>query len=203
VTEPKFVKAREQLEAAFKAVYEVPQIKDEMMEEHVAETPHRSAHAIFEMFDGCFQDPVSILDALFENTMKRYDEMIYMNDISFISTCMHHTMPFFGKAHFAYLPHVQIVGLSKIPRLVECYAHRPQIQEQLTMAIVDTFMEIVQPLGCGIIIEAWHFCVSVRGAKQVPAYTKTSALRGCFKDNPDTRNEFLNGVRKTTESLWP
>jgi GTP cyclohydrolase IA len=201
VTPTKMFQARQQLEEAFKAVYDVPQIKDESMLEHTEKTPHRSAHAVFEMFAGCFQDPVGILDATFDN--KKYDELIYENDISFVSMCMHHTMPFFGKAHFAYLPAEKIVGLSKIPRLVECYAKRPQIQEQLAIAVVDTFTEVVKPHGCGIVIEAWHFCVSVRGANQRPAYTKTTALRGSFKTNEQLRQEFLNGIRKTSESLWP
>ncbi len=163
-------------------------------------TPHRSAQAIFEMFAGCWQDPVNILSALFDG--KKYNEMVYMNDISFISMCAHHTLPFFGKAHFGYVPKEHIVGLSKIPRLVECYACRPTFQEQLSQSIVDTFMEIVKPWGCGVVIEAWHLCVCARGVKQVPAYAKTTALRGTFSNHP-TREEFLNGIRKTTNQIWP
>lgn len=199
-TPTKMEQARKQLELGFKLLYEIPQVKDADFLEHVEETPQRSTQAIFEMFQGCFQDPVSILDATFTN--RKYDEMVYENDISFVSTCMHHTMPFFGKAHFAYLPNEKLVGLSKIPRLVECFSLRPQIQENLTVAIVDTFMEIIKPYGCGLVMEAWHFCVCVRGVKQRPAYTRTSALRGSFKSDP-TRTEFLNGIRKTTEQLWP
>jgi GTP cyclohydrolase I len=199
-TPTKMDQARKQLELGFKMLYDIPEVKEVVFEDHIEKTPHRSTQAIFEMFAGCWQDPVNILDAIFSS--QKYDEIVYENDISFVSTCMHHTMPFFGKAHFAYLPNESIVGLSKIPRLVECYARRPQIQEQLSVAIVDTFMKIIKPYGCGVVIEAWHFCVSVRGANQRPAYTKTCALRGSFKDDP-TRTEFLNGIRKTTEQLWP
>lgn len=200
-TPTKLEQARKQLEAAFKALYVIPHVKDVLPDDHLERTPHRSMQAIFEMFAGCFQDPFMLLESQFTN--KKYDQLIWENDISFVSTCAHHTMPFFGKAHFGYLPNESIVGLSKIPRLVECYALRPQFQEQLTDAIVDTFMKAVRPWGCGIVMEAWHFCVCVRGAKQRPAYTKTCALRGSFKTDPVVRSEFLNGIRKTTEQIWP
>lgn len=200
VTPTKMDQARRKLEEGFEALYQIPQVKDHVFEDHIAETPRRSTQAIFEMFAGCFQDPVNILDATFDS--RKYDEMVYVNDISFVSTCEHHTMPFFGKVHFAYIPSDKIVGISKIPRLVECFSLRPQIQENLTQAIVDTFMEIINPFGCGAIIEAWHFCMCVRGVKQRPAYAKTCALRGSFTDG-QPRQEFLNGVRKTTEQLWP
>jgi GTP cyclohydrolase IA len=163
-------------------------------------TPYRSAQAIFELFAGCWQDPVNLLEAQFSN--KKYDQLLWENDIGFVSMCAHHTLPFFGKAHFGYLPKESIVGLSKIPRLVEAYARRPTYQEQLTDRIVDTFSKIVKPWGCGVVIEAWHSCVSIRGACQRSAYTKTCALRGSFKKDP-TRSEFLNGIRKATEQIWP
>jgi GTP cyclohydrolase IA len=200
VTETKLSQAQRQLEAAYKAVYDLREIREIVEDEHTEKTPHRTAFALFEMFAGVWQDPVNVLNALFD--AKRAKEMVYVNDVSFVSMCAHHTLPFFGKAHFGYVPNEKLVGTSKIPRLIDCYARRPQIQEFLAASIVDTFMEVVKPYGCGVVIEAWHFCVSIRGVNQRPAYMKTNALRGSFQEDP-TRTEFLNGIRKTTEQLWP
>jgi GTP cyclohydrolase IA len=200
MTESKMGQARNHLEEAFKELYGLQAIREIVADEHIEKTPARTANALLEMFAGVWQDPVHMLNALFDAT--GVDELVYVNDISFVSMCAHHTLPFFGKVHFGYLPNEKLVGTSKIPRLIECYSRRPQIQEHLAGAIVNTFMEVVKPHGCGVVIEAWHFCVSIRGANQRPAYMKTAALRGSFKDDP-TRSEFLNGVRKTTEQLWP
>lgn len=188
------------LVVGFRILCNTPGVAAQMDREHAEDTPRRAAEAIREMISGCWEDETKILSATFDG--KNYDELIYMNDISFVSVCMHHFLPFFGRVNFAYLPKSKLVGASKIPRLVDCLARRPQIQEKLAVDIVDTFQEVIDPHGCGVVIEAWHLCVSIRGAKQRPAYMKTTALRGSFKDDP-TRSEFLNGIRKSTEQLWP
>jgi GTP cyclohydrolase I len=185
---------------AYTSLYHIPQIADSIKTEHTKRSPARIVESIFEMFDGCWQDPDEVLNVTFKDT---YDEIVYINDISFVSSCAHHNLPFFGKMHFGYLPEGQIVGLSKIPRLVEIYAHRPQVQEKLTQDIVDKFMEKITPKGCGLVVEAYHFCCAIRGVKQRPAYTKTTALRGVFKTAESTKQEFLQGIKKTTEQLWP
>jgi GTP cyclohydrolase IA len=203
MTESKLSQARKHLEAAFKEFYELREIKEITADEHTLNTPHRTVQGLMEMFCGVWQDPVNMLNALFDNKNHVFDEMVNMNDVAFVSMCSHHTMPFFGKAHFSYLPNEKIVGASKIPRLIECYAQRPQIQEQLAVSIVDTFSEVVKPFGCGIVIEAYHFCVCVRGVKQKSGYLRTAALRGSYKTNEETRKEFLNSIHKTTEVIWP
>lgn len=160
--------------------------------EHISETPRRVVEMYKELFSGCFQDPEEVLKKGFEDT--KYNEMVYVNNISFVSVCAHHFCPFFGKAHFAYIPNGKIVGLSKIPRLIKIYAKRPQVQEKLTQEIVDTFDRIIQPKGCGLVMEAEHLCMKIRGVKEETAYTRTTALRGVFMQ-PLARDEFLNGIR--------
>lgn len=199
--ESKQLEARRKLVRAFEEFYNLPEIKETVSKEHSARSPDRIVDALFEMTSGCWRNPVDILQVMFDG--KTYDEVIFYNDISFVSLCQHHALPFFGKAHFAYLPKDHIVGLSKIPRLVECYARRLQIQEQLGQSIVDTFMHVVRPWGCGIVTEAWHMCAMIRGANQRPGYAKTSALRGTFKDNEPIRREFLDGVRRVAGTIWP
>jgi len=184
---------------AYGRLYNLPKVKKLNPSDQVDHTPQRTVQALFELFEGCDIDPVIILDKQFNN--EKYDEMVYVNEIAFVSMCAHHTLPFLGKVYFAYTPHETIVGLSKIPRFIEALAHRPQIQEQLTAQIADTFMECVKPYGCGVVIEAWHTCMMIRGPRK-DAYTKTTAMRGSFKQDP-TRSEFLNGIRKTSEQIWP
>lgn len=190
-----------QLERAFALFYAHKPIAECISHEHTNTTPNRMASSMVEMFWGCWQNPDDVLKKVF--TEDTYDEIIYVNDISFVSNCAHHNLPFFGRMHFGYLPNKKIVGLSKIPRLVEIYARRPQVQEKLTQDIVNKFMEKISPFGCGLVIEAYHLCMMIRGIEQQPAYTKTTALRGTFKDNESTKQEFLHGIKKTTERLWP
>lgn len=203
---PSAVAAYKYLQQAFGALYNQSDIVDILYRreliQHSSKTPERTADAIFDLFRGCWQDPEKILNSALFNTPK-CDELIYQNDVSFVSVCLHHTLPFLGKAHFAYLPKDYIVGISKIPRLIECFACRPQIQEQLAQDIVETFMRVVDPSGCGVVIEAWHLCEMIRGVEQKTAYTKTSALRGAFKTNDSLKQEFLNGIRRTSEQIWP
>jgi GTP cyclohydrolase I len=167
---------------------------------HVAETPKRVLAAFDEYFAGCQMKAADVLSTTFDNYS--FDEMIFVNDIGFVSFCSHHLVPFFGKAHFAYIPNGKIVGLSKIPRLVEVFAKRPQVQEEMTVQIVDAFMGILKPKGCGLVIEACHMCMMIRGVKKEKAYTRTSALRGVFKKKDSTRAEFLDGIPKKGSDAW-
>ena len=123
--------------------------------------------------------------------------MIVLKDIEFYSTCEHHMLPFFGKAHIAYLPEKKVVGISKLARLVEVYARRLQIQEKLTTQIADSFMEVVKPRGCGVVIEAKHFCMVSRGVNKQNSIMKTSALRGNFLEQ-DVKQEFLKLINHGT-----
>lgn len=184
------------------SVLQLPEINSSIDPEHIAETPKRVAKAYAEFFSGCYEDPVAVLQKGFKEV--KYDEMVYVNNIKFVSFCAHHWLPFFGQINFAYLPADRIVGLSKIPRFIHIYAHRPQVQEKLAAEIADTFQEIVKPIGCGVVIEAYHLCMMIRGVKQDDAYTRTTALRGVFKDNNIVRQEFLDGVNhKNGSKLWP
>lgn len=181
--------------------FRIPQIQQCIDPEHTHKTPKRIVESMLEMFNGCWEDPGFLLQPLFEN--KEYDELVYSNDIPFVSSCAHHNLPFFGKMHFSYLPDKKIVGLSKVPRLIRALSRRPQIQEKLTMEVVSVFQEVVNSKGCGLVVEAYHLCAMVRGIEAAPMYTKTTALRGVFKENDSTRQEFLNGIRKTTNQIWP
>jgi GTP cyclohydrolase IA len=161
-------------------------------QEHIHGTPKRVVAAFKEYFSGVHQDPEEVLRQGFEPGP--YDAMIFVKNIGFTSFCAHHLIPFIGKVHFAYLPAQRIVGLSKIPRLIEVYSHRPQVQENLSTQIVDTFMKVVTPHGCGVVIEAVHMCMSVRGVRKEDAVTRTTALRGAFI-RPEVKSEFLDGIR--------
>ena len=123
-----------------------------------------------------------------------HENMILVRDIELYSLCEHHLLPFFGRAHVAYLPNGRIVGLSKIPRIVEMFARRLQVQERLTDQIADALMEVLHPLGAGVVIEASHLCMMMRGVEKQNSRTVTSALRGTFRDDPKTRSEFLRLV---------
>ncbi|SRR6266436_587770 len=195
------VLTKEYLVKAFQTFYNHPRIKNSISKEHIELTPSRIAVSMFEMFKGCWENPEEHLSATF--TESKYDEIVYVNDVAFVSNCAHHNLPFMGKVYFGYLPNSKIVGLSKIPRLIQSYAHRPQVQEKLTYEIVDTFDRILKPRGCGIVIEAWHLCMMVRGIEAKPAYTKTTALRGLFKTSISTKQEFLDGIKQASRQIWP
>jgi GTP cyclohydrolase I len=156
--------------------------------EGLLKTPNRVARAYGELMAGLQDDPKRHLKTVFN---ERYDEIVLLRDIEFHSLCEHHLLPFTGKAHVAYLPDGKVVGLSKLARLVEGYARRPQVQERLTTQIADALMDELQPLGAACVIEATHTCMTIRGAKKHGAVMVTSALRGIFKENPSSRSEVL------------
>ena len=157
--------------------------------EGLLKTPNRVARAYGELMAGLQYDPKQHLRTVFN---ERYDEVVLLRDIEFHSLCEHHLLPFTGRAHVAYLPDGKVVGLSKLARLVEGYARRPQVQERLTGQIADALMEELNPIGAACIIEAVHTCMTIRGAKKHGSTMVTSALRGIFKENPASRSEVLS-----------
>ncbi|KKL22715.1 hypothetical protein LCGC14_2432660 [marine sediment metagenome] len=158
----------------------------------LAKTPERVARMYEELFSGMRDDPSRHFDAVFR---EQYDELVVVRDIAFHSTCEHHLMPFMGKAHVAYLPNGQIIGVSKLARVVDCFAHRPQVQERLTGQIADLIMEKLEPKGVAVIMEAQHTCMTVRGVKKPGSVLITSALRGICKTDPATRGEVMSLLR--------
>lgn len=159
---------------------------------HIDRTPERVAKMYSELLAGVKEDPASVLRTSFEEAA--YNEMITVEGIDFISVCAHHLLPFYGVCNFAYLPDKKIVGLSKIPRMVDILSRRPQVQERLTQQLVDVFQEVVQPLGCGAMIRAWHGCVACRGVRKANVRMRTTALRGYFLEKPEVKAEFLAGI---------
>ncbi len=156
--------------------------------EGLIKTPNRVARAYGELMAGLQEDPKRHLKTVFTED---YDEVVLLRDIEFHSLCEHHLLPFTGRAHVAYLPDGKVVGLSKLARLVEGYARRPQVQERLTTQIADALMEELAPIGAACVIEATHTCMTIRGAKKHGSTMVTSALRGIFKENPSSRSEVL------------
>jgi GTP cyclohydrolase I len=157
--------------------------------EGLQKTPSRVARAYAELMAGLHENPRRHLKTVFT---ERYDEVVLLRDIEFHSLCEHHLLPFTGRAHVAYLPGGKVVGLSKLSRLVEGYARRPQVQERLTTQIADALMEELSPTGAACVIEATHTCMTIRGAKKHGSTMVTSALRGVFRDNASSRHEILS-----------
>lgn len=164
------------------------------------ETPRRVADMYDELFVGAYTDPGAHLEVTFE---EGHDEMVMVRDIAFTSLCEHHLVPFTGLAHVAYLPGVEgrITGLSKMARLVEGYARRLQVQERMTTQIVEAMERVMQPRGSIVVIEAEHFCVSMRGVKKAGSTTVTSAVRGVFRDDASYRAEALQYIHQR-RSTW-
>jgi GTP cyclohydrolase I len=185
----------EKIEKATKEILEA--IGENPNREGLIKTPNRVARAFQEICSGYSKDPKEVLnDALFESTN---NEMVVVRNIEFYSMCEHHILPFFGRVHVAYIPDKKVVGLSKIPRMVEVFARRLQIQEQLTEQIADAIMEVVQPKGVGVVIHARHMCMEMRGVKSKFSYTSTSALRGIFLEEK-TREEFFNIINAQVDN---
>lgn len=157
--------------------------------EGLAGTPGRVARMYAEVFGGLRQDPRSVIETIFEE--EEHHEIVMVKDIPFYSMCEHHLIPFHGRAHVAYTPRGIVTGLSKLARLVDTYARRPQMQERLTTQVADTLMESVKPYGVMVVVEAEHLCMSMRGIKKPGSMTVTSAVRGSFCDDAATRSEAM------------
>jgi GTP cyclohydrolase IA len=167
--------------------------------EGLERTPERVEKSLKFLTSGYSQDCKTLLnDALFTVT---YDEMVVIKDIECFSMCEHHLLPFFGKAHVAYLPEGKVVGLSKIPRLVDAYARRLQVQERLTVQIAEAIEKWVQPRGVAVVIEAMHLCMIMRGVQKQHSVAVTSCMLGAFRDQQQTREEFLSLIRKPHNGL--
>jgi len=158
-------------------------------------TPDRVSRALRELTDGYGVKPEDVIaDAIFDQD---YDEMVVVKDVPFYSLCEHHMLPFFGQVHVGYLPKGKVVGLSKIPRLVEVFSHRLQIQEQLTNQVADALNMALAPRGVGVVVEARHLCTEMRGVETPGGRMITSCMLGTFRRDPRTRSEFLDLVRRT------
>lgn len=163
--------------------------------EGLLETPRRVANMYEEVFSGLQEDPVKHLEIYFRD--ENYDELVLVKDIPFYSMCEHHLAPFFGKAHVAYLPkNGKLTGLSKLARVVETYARRPQLQERITASVADTLMKMLDPYGVIVVMEAEHMCMTMRGVNKPGSKTVTSAVRGLFKTDPRSRSEVLSIINK-------
>ena len=157
-------------------------------------TPGRISRMYHELLAGYDTDPVKLVNgALFK---AEFNEMIVVRDIEFSSLCEHHMLPFIGRAHVAYVPREHIIGLSKIPRMVDMFAHRLQVQERMTRQVADFLAETVTPMGVAVVVEAMHLCASIRGVKKAQTRMVTSAMTGVFKSNPKTRAEFMDHIRR-------
>src|SRR6058998_2240338 len=177
----------EQIRHILKALGEDPD------REGLVKIPHRMAQALTFLTQGYRMDPKQVInDALFTED---YEEMIVQKDIDFYSLCEHHLLPFFGKAHVAYIPHHKIVGISKLARLVDVYARRLQVQERLTNQIATTIMDKLDALGVAVVLEAEHLCMRMRGVEKQNSYVTTSAMLGRFRTHQETRQEFMNLLR--------
>ena len=164
--------------------------------EGLARTPHRVKKALTFLTSGYDADIDAIVnDALFTVD---YSEMVIVKDIDFYSLCEHHLLPFFGKCHVAYIPRRQVIGLSKIPRLVDVFARRLQIQERMTNQIAQTILDKTNPLGVAVVCEATHLCMSMRGVEKQNSFAMTSAMLGVFRENERTRMEFLELIKRRT-----
>jgi len=162
-------------------------------------TPERVEKALKYLTSGYSADLDKIVNgALFD---VEYDEMVVVRDIEFFSMCEHHMLPFFGKMHVAYLPSNKVIGLSKIPRIVDVFARRLQIQERLTQEVAETIQTMIQPRGVAVICEARHFCMMMRGVEKQHSGAMTSAMLGAFRDNRETRNELLSLLTQRTTAL--
>ena len=166
--------------------------------EGLLKTPHRVAKALEFLTEGYHKDPKEILQkALFTSSN---DEMVLVRDIEFYSLCEHHMLPIIGRAHVAYIPDGKVVGLSKIPRVVNLFARRLQIQEQMTEQIADAISETIRPKGVAVVVHARHMCMEMRGVEKINSTTVTSALRGLFKKDLRTRNEFYDLINANVPS---
>jgi GTP cyclohydrolase I len=162
-------------------------------------TPERVRKSLQSLTRGYSEDPEALLKgALFTEP---YDEMVIVKDIEMFSLCEHHLLPFFGKVHVAYIPNGKVIGLSKVPRLVELFSRRLQIQERLTTQIAETIQQVIEPQGVGVVIEARHLCMMMRGVEKQHSAAVTSSMLGCFRESNETRSEFLSLIRQRPNGI--
>jgi GTP cyclohydrolase I len=171
-------------------------IGEDPQREGLLNTPNRVARMYDELTAGYHVDPVKLINGAVFNV--DYDELVLVKDIDFYSMCEHHMLPFYGKAHVAYIPNGKVIGLSKIPRIVEMFARRLQIQEQMTSQIAQFLQETLEPQGVAVVIEGAHMCAMMRGVKKENTKMTTSKMTGVFKDNPKTRDEFIQLLKNNS-----
>jgi GTP cyclohydrolase IA len=170
------------------------ELGEDAAREGLLKTPHRVAESLRYLTSGYSKDVDQVLnEALFSVC---YDEMVIVRDIEVFSLCEHHLLPFFGRCHIAYIPSTKVIGLSKLPRLVDVFARRLQVQERLTTQIAETIMNKINPMGVGVVIEARHLCMIMRGVEKQNSVAVTSAMLGVFRDSDQTRDEFLTLIRQ-------
>ena len=178
---------------------ELELIGEDPRREGLLKTPERVAKSMRFLTEGYASSAEEVVGkGIFK---EEHDNMIMVRDIELYSLCEHHMLPFFGKAHVAYIPHGKIVGLSKIPRIVDVYARRLQVQERLTEEIAEGLCSVLHPSGVGVVIEAYHLCMMMRGVQKQNSKTITSALRGAFREDPKTRDEFLRLAHSSSGTL--
>jgi len=195
MTEEGFVDSGVDTHAAEESILQLINALGENPErEGLKNTPKRVARMYLELLSGYRSDPQKVVNgALFNIT---YDEMVIVRDIEFYSLCEHHMLPFLGRVHVAYMPAGKVIGLSKIPRLVDVYARRLQVQERMTRQIADVIQELLEPNGVAVVVEGLHLCSMMRGVKKHGARMTTSAMHGSFRTNPSTRQEFLDNISR-------
>lgn len=168
--------------------------------EGLKDTPARVEKAWAHWTSGYNQDPKEILKTFIDGG-EHYSEMVFQGNIAWFSTCEHHLAPFFGFAHIAYIPNGRIVGLSKLSRLLDVFARRLQCQERITRQVADTLMDVLSPLGCGVVLQARHHCMESRGIQKIGTVTITSEVRGNFKERPEVRSEFMDFVKVAAQGI--
>ena len=188
------------IDATRKIVFDlIKAVGEDPDREGLKNTPDRVARMYTELLSGYKQEPEKLInEALFHIN---YDEMVLVRDIEFYSLCEHHLLPFIGRAHVAYIPAGKIIGLSKIPRIVDMYARRLQVQERMTRQIADLVQQTLEPQGVAVVVEAMHLCSMMRGVKKHDARMTTSAMHGSFRANLATRQEFLNNISRGSKPL--
>jgi GTP cyclohydrolase I len=187
-------KAKVDIERISKAAWEIlSAVGEDVEREGVKGTPARVAEMYNELLAGMNEDPKQHLQSVFR---EKYDEIVLLRDVPFYSICEHHLMPFIGSAHVAYLPSGLVLGVSKLARVVDCFAHRLQVQERLTDQIADFLMDSLRPKGVAVVLEASHSCMTIRGIKKPGSVMVTSSLRGIFKKDPKSRSEVLGLMHK-------
>ncbi len=185
VAKPEIEAAVEQLLTAF---------GEDVDREGLERTPERVARMYDELLAGYHVDPYALInEAIFEESI---EDMVIVKDIEFYSMCEHHLLPFLGRAHVAYIPTGKVIGLSKIPRVVDLFARRLQVQERMTRQIADFLEAVIHPMGVGVVVEGWHLCATMRGVKKANAIMVSSALCGSFKEDPKTRQEFFDHLNR-------